>query len=351
MAHNVALTVVLGAGTSYDCVDARNNGDQRYRPPLVEQLFDPRESSFDNILNKYPKARALSSFIRSEMQKGASLEEVLRGLESHPNVNVRKQYWQVPLYLQELLGEVSSHYVRAGGTKFDELIFRIERSSYSHVFYVSLNYDLFLEKALENMHGIKFIRLNDYLHAKWSFIKLHGSVNWWRAVITNDKSQEDIFECLDSLNTLTLHDEIRVTSSYQERRRLEGYLYYPALAAPVAEKSLFQCHPSLVEQTRSFITNCEDFLFLGFSGRDRHVLDLLRETPKVRKFAIVNGGEEAGVHALHAIRNVNKRFDPHVAFPGHPQILRMGFNEFVASELDAFLASPGASEPELGVSA
>jgi hypothetical protein len=52
------LVILLGAGSSYDCVDSEHNlVEASYRPPLVHQLFDSR-ACFDAILNKYLGARA-----------------------------------------------------------------------------------------------------------------------------------------------------------------------------------------------------------------------------------------------------------------------------------------------------
>lgn len=332
------LAVILGAGASHDCVQpGKNEVRAQYRPPMVEQLFDPRPGSFNPILNNYPKARALSSFILSKVGQGVSLEAILRDLESDPNVHVKRQYWQVPLYLQELLGEVSVHYVVSGGTKFDELVFQIERSKYDELLYVTLNYDLFMERALENLYGVVFNNLNAYVQKKWSFVKLHGSVNWGQRILNDDQRQGHVLPFLDSLDSnLELHDEIVLLPRYQIRERTDGHLYYPALAVPVEGKRLFSCHLSLVDRTQTFFSSCQDFLFIGFSARDVHVLQLLTRIQKVRKFAVVNGGEKPAQIALQFIVLANHEF--HLSTS--PWVTHMGFREFVASgELEKFLSS------------
>lgn len=313
-----------------------------FQPPLVEELFSPRPRSFNPILNKYPRARALSSYILSKLAQGKSLETILRELESDKNPNVRKQFWQVPLYLQELMGEVTAHYFVSGGTKFEELALCIERSNYDEVLYITLNYDLFMENALRGLYGIIFNNLNSYVQNKWALVKLHGSVDWGRRIQNQDDGrQNDLMAFLDSIEAeLVLGDEIVWLPGYQLRGRIhEGRFYYPALALPIADKSSFSCHPSLVERTRAFFNSCQDYLFIGFSARDLHVLQLLSHAPRVRKFALVSGSEHAARQAIENIAAMNHQFDLGDRFPNAPKALQMGFREFVSSgELERFLA-------------
>lgn len=59
------LTVIVGAGASYDCVaDGATDYDGSWRPPLTSNLFDLRPG-FSEILQKYPRAVALSDEIRA----------------------------------------------------------------------------------------------------------------------------------------------------------------------------------------------------------------------------------------------------------------------------------------------
>lgn len=130
MANGRTLTVLLGAGASYDCASSPTSVvKDEFRPPLVKELFKNRPG-FNNILTKYPKAEALSETIRARLanhENSENLETILRELDSEESIYLKKRLWEVPLYLQELLGEVSEHYVESGGTRFDTLISEIER--------------------------------------------------------------------------------------------------------------------------------------------------------------------------------------------------------------------------------
>src|SRR4249919_2343903 len=102
------LAVILGAGSSYDC-GFESDVDPEWRPPLVGQLFANRNSTFNPILSRYRRAESFAHEIRSEVRKGTEAFEKNLGSFAHsPDVNVRRAYAEVPFYLQELLGEVSS---------------------------------------------------------------------------------------------------------------------------------------------------------------------------------------------------------------------------------------------------
>ena len=145
MTERRILTILIGAGASYDCAGGVTGETATdYQPPLVEQLFEPKPT-FDAVLSKYTRARALSATIRSRVAAGESLEEVFRDLASESSMFLRRQYWQVPLYLQELLGEVSSHFIRSGGSHFDLLIGEAERSTYDEILYVTVGVQTFVD--------------------------------------------------------------------------------------------------------------------------------------------------------------------------------------------------------------
>ena len=59
---------------------------------------------------------------------------------------------------------------------------------------------------------------------------------------------------------------------------------------PVPDKYEFVCPPSHVEALRTFLADCEDYLFIGFSARDDPFLDFFGKTVKrVRRLAVVTG--------------------------------------------------------------
>jgi hypothetical protein len=98
------LVVVIGAGASKDCVaqGSISEFDNEFRPPLTRELFEFRPS-FNKILQKYPKVRALSEELRTRLRDGEGLESVLKEIDDNSNLQVKKQVLEIQLYLQELL--------------------------------------------------------------------------------------------------------------------------------------------------------------------------------------------------------------------------------------------------------
>jgi hypothetical protein len=102
------LVIVLGAGASLDCAVV---GNDTYRPPLTRDLFDRR---FDPILIRYPLAQRAASDIRVVVGSGAeAIEAFLRERLRHSkDPYAQARYREVPLYLHELMLEVSRNYTR-----------------------------------------------------------------------------------------------------------------------------------------------------------------------------------------------------------------------------------------------
>ncbi len=72
-----ALTVILGAGSSYDCAsDSVAEVEQSFRPPLTRDLF-AATVPFSYILHKYRRAEALSDEIRIRIAQGENVESIL----------------------------------------------------------------------------------------------------------------------------------------------------------------------------------------------------------------------------------------------------------------------------------
>ncbi len=335
------LAVILGAGASFDCVEEGiTDYDDQYKPPLVGELFAFRRS-FNAILRKYPNAEALSDEIRKKVGSGTSLEAILRQLSSEENFAIRKQYWEIPLYLQELLGEVSSHFVRFGGTKFDTLVREIERSTVKETLFLTVNYDLFLDNALHRLYGITFHHIDSYCppRSRWSLVKLHGSVNWGRELLNTDSPGGDSVQLLNLVkDEIKLEENIKVLGGYQENSRfIENKFFYPSLAVPIEGKDEFACPKEHVQKASSFFKSCRNFLIIGFSALDEHVLTKLKGVPAVRKLTVVNGRPEWAMDAIERIAAKNPEF----SHERHPDCLyEGGFREFVASgALERFLGS------------
>lgn len=307
------LAVILGAGSSHDCVTENITAiDTDYRPPLTKDLFS-FHPKFNEILHKYQTAEALSERIRTRINAGESLESILRSLQCEPNRLVRRWYYGIPLYLQELLGEVSDRFVKTGATKFETLIAEIERSAYERVLYLTLNYDLFLEKALRKLYPMDLKDPSQYITSgnKWGLVKLHGSVNWGKKLANLSAGLQDHNRILEQIpDEIVFDSEVQILSGWRdESRYIEDSFYYPALTVPLEGKDEFVCPKEHSDHAEQFLRDCADFLVIGFSAVDGHVLNLIGKVNDVKKLTIVNQDRASAIQTLDRLIRVNNHFD------------------------------------------
>jgi hypothetical protein len=327
------LMVVLGAGASHDCADrdtaAQVNDD--YRPPLARDIF---ARNFDRILSHYPAVTARLDELRTKLAKGGNFEEIFRALlesaERHQN------YWplQLPLYLRELFWTISLDYLR-GSSKFDTLVRRVLESYFEEVMFFNLNYDLFLEDALTNYDHHEFGALSSYIPVskKWRHVKPHGSVNWAKILENSpvDGTGRPVPSRLQEMPVFS--SELRVVMWNRHSNDFyipgggpPGYLY-PQVVVPTDRPKTFVCPKDHVDQARTFVQNCGDFLLIGFSGRDEDVVDLLQAMPSHSQLAIVGKGDARTIfkRISSSVRSLKSK---KLALSFHD----IGFSKFVGNE-------------------
>jgi hypothetical protein len=291
------LTVILGAGASYDCADPKTaasvNG--QYRPPLAKGIFDAR---FDKILEHYPKVERRLDELRTRLADSDNFEQVFRDLLDSAKRN--ENYWplQVPLYLRELFWTISCDYMK-GSSKFDTLVRRVlEAPPFEHVMFINLNYDLFLEHALEGYDHHEFADLSSYIpqSKKWLYVKPHGSVNWGSILENCPKDASgmphpsQLWEMPKLSSELRLVGWNRSSHSFYPVGGSPGGYPYPRIVVPTDSPKEFVCPQSHTDQARSFTDGCTNFLLVGFSGRDNDVVDMLRSIPVGSRLTIVGKG-------------------------------------------------------------
>lgn len=279
------LVVTLGAGASYDCIDTNlvTNYSSQYRPPLVNDLF---RLTFDEILNNHLHVKAIVDEFRRKLREQWTFEQLLKNLEQRSSLVMKKAAWEVPLYLKALFGFISTNFLQQANTKYINLINYIEESKYSEVLFLTTNYDLGVEYALSNLK--KFHSVSSYIDGKYALVKLHGSVNWGQKVLDLQHIPTSTVSYIASLtNKPTVAEEINITPDYSQHT-YGNHFYYPRISSPIEGKNDFACPIEHLQFAKSFINNCSDFLFIGFSGSDEHVLKLFANAINIRKIKIVN---------------------------------------------------------------
>lgn len=264
--------------------------NERLVPPLTVDLFDERR--YDEVLSRYNLAHQAGRLLNEQMGQGDALglEHALHSLKHSAFAHHKHMAMAVPPYLQELLHQVSEdRYTQA--VNYDRLIEQLLRLEY--VFFVSLNYDVLLDRRLDGHHQLW--ELEDYLGTSrnWSLIKPHGSVNWSHLTTTAYAPAAPPIDL--SVDRSTFFFE-RPTASLQQLRpaaepSASTTRVYPALAMPEGPDDTLV----LPGEHRKFfldsITAARkiDILVIGYSGLDRQILDLIGSAGcEVRHMTIVN---------------------------------------------------------------
>lgn len=287
------LVAILGAGASRGCGEFdeqiwQPTLDVRI-PPLTVDLFD--ESKYGQVLRKYDLAHQAGRFIAEERAQNDALglEAALHLLSTSTYAHHRHMAIAVPPYLQDLLFAVGELYPAA--LYYDRLIERLLRLPY--VFFVSLNYDLILDRRLSaHRHLSDF---DSYISddKNWSLIKPHGSVNWW-----HEASEVYISEAppatlqWDPASFSCVPPETDRSTLFPQEFANPGITArYPALAAPEGPDDRLVLP---AEHNDFFFDGLHkahevDVLVVGYSGLDREILGVIKRAgPKIRHMTTVS---------------------------------------------------------------
>lgn len=315
------LVVIIGAGASYDCVDPNDYVVRGLKPPLTKELFDNRQAFLD-ALDNYPGARNVSAKLVASVTGGKPIEVAIReGMESANRV-IRKCYDEVPLYLQNIIGQVSNGYITRGANRYHAMIEDIESRTggmFRSVMYLSLNYDTLLERALRDWYQVGFVNLPDYLPSgdrKWALVKPHGSITWGFPLFptAHVDVQNDEYWLRELLQLMRDNDkeprpvptDLKIVSPTS--RLLDGQLMYPALAAPAVGKTEFICPPEHTRFCETVMAEATDLLVVGCALMDMDVIALLAKGVKIRNLMIANGSQQFGADALENLSHNIEHF-------------------------------------------
>ncbi len=334
-AQTNTLTIILGAGASYDCADrtTANQVNVQWRPPLAREIFAQR---FDGILNWYPLVTARLDELRTKLAKNGNFEELFRDLLESAERN--QAYWplQVPLYIRHLFWTISQDYYQ-GSSKFDTLVRCVLESSFERIMFINLNYDLFLEDALTNYDRHEFDTLGSYApkSKKWLFVKPHGSVNWAKVLKDCPRASYGSFLPTQLEKMPIFSSELVVVNWHRHHHTFEipgdgpdGYLY-PQLVIPTDRPKEFVCPQDQVDQAKTVLQACGKFLLIGFSGRDGDVVELLRSIPNGSCLEIVSDSKR---EAREVFKRMSSRVPSLASMELELSFHGSGFSKFLESE-------------------
>ncbi len=182
---------------------------------------------------------------------------------------------------------------------------------------------------------------------KWALIKLHGSVNWARQLMTSAGPEpNDPFRVktltryaleakLDDevvLRTVDVEDPASLLPARVDTRVDTPNLYYPAISVPLGGDEATPSCPAdhlVALERRLQEADGLHLLFLGYSGYDADVLRLVAESGKTyRSITIVDPDESVQERILAGLGSFPK---------ARTRYLKALFSEFVRDHLDGVL--------------
>jgi SIR2-like domain len=309
------LTVIFGAGTSYDSVPARpsNNGvAYPFRPPLANDLFADRElfadtlALFERIVPIVPRLRHL---------RGKSIESVLREIQDEAVQNpVRyQQLMAVRYYIECMLWECEHHWEAEakGVTNYKSLLDEIAhwRKNREPVCLITFNYDTLLEDALPVV-GPPITKLEDYVFGNPEFrvFKLHGSINWARTLRESGRYGDHnawavARQHIDRAAELRIGDFFVRVEDRPVGLTATQVPLVPAIAIPVEQKNHFECPSDHLRILEELLPHTDRLILIGWRATEDHFLDLLTKHVKNARLGLAVSGSEA--EARQAIARID----------------------------------------------
>ncbi len=284
------------------------------------------------------------SVIRTDVRGDhLTLEQSLRKQGESSNRLITRQLSHIPLAFHHYFWEVSNNYT-SEAINYSVLLNKTIGADIDTAF-VTVNYDTLLEQSITKIMKEKFIDLSSYYtNGNWLLIKLHGSVGWgvpW-------DSDPAIGSATSALETFGVPDikanRIRIGINRDLQRSVEPQTYYyPAMVLPVEDKYGFLCPNEHIDAFRTFLLDCRNFLFVGFSAKDRDLLDFLKlnipqvapnNEPGVTNLGIVTGDDSETHSVLQRLSAVTVQFRN----PLYPtKLYNKGFSDFLRRSIDPFL--------------
>jgi len=323
------LVVIFGAGASYDSVAPRFAEAEHaevWRPPLARQLFEARPGTFGPAMQKFPVARALFMRLDAAIARGILVEDEIQRIVDEigdDELGIR-QLTGLRFYLQQIIWDAGTQWSRAafGQTNYVILSDAIERWRRRHneeVTYLTFNYDLMLEDALEPFFAIT--GFESYVAGPTRLIKAHGSVDWGHAVVqralngAGDHRRDLIYNAPSWWREASgwyrfVGSNI---STPGPRREAAHELLYPALALPTTGKLGFECPSDHLAALEDNIKRMTTLLVIGWRAQERHALALLAEARQAITGLVVSGTAESAASIAAVLGETMPRLEAQTA--------------------------------------
>jgi len=294
--------VIFGAGASHDATALfpSTTDGHKDRPPVTDQLFD--QARFRDSIGHFSACGALVTDVRETLaaarQKGEarSVEQVLDQIQQQAEEGSRRRQRQLMAfryYVQEVVGSTAGRFgdLVAGQTNHQTLINRIEEWREDHssesVCLVTFNYDTLIERALQDVLGLRFQEIKDYIgRGGYTLLKLHGSVNWLQPIDIeathpfpawiggpDDQIRQQLIE---RAGEYEVDDGTFQVVADPKMIRVGDNFAVPAIAIPIQGKRSFVCPADYPNKFKDCLRETTKLMLVGWRGAEAHFLALWR---------------------------------------------------------------------------
>jgi hypothetical protein len=335
--------VIFGAGASYDSFSSLppetwDRPSLPDRPSLAKELFLPLQE-FRGISRNYRRLQPLVPYLEATENVEDVLEEFR--VKAETDAECRSQLLAIRYYLREVIASCQRDWTRRtyGVSNYKTLLDQVRGCS--RVCFVTFNYDMLMEHALEGI-DIPTGTIGEYTsHPKYSLIKLHGSIDWqlWIPKRGNESvrrfnkqpSAQDMIHAAPIIGDRFIIDKSGHTPS--RLPATEIWFSLPALAIPVVSKQTFVCPPEHIDALALLIPEVTKIAIVGWRAGERHFLKMLKDglTKAVPVIAVCENAE--------ARAETYKRMEE-AGIPAHfSDAAPGGFTDFVVNRrIEPFLA-------------
>ncbi len=343
--------IILGAGASMDYLRAddhiehRNNNYSKYRAPLMYQLFD--DTRFHEVLSRHPEIDSLVSDAMNAMSRSnANFEDYLTNARDNlakNNPTIYSQLLSLIFYLADLFSEISEKYYYPRN-HYKDLLHKIDNYCGGQACFVNFNYDLLLERSLNEHSAGKFnySNLDNYTNSNIKIIKIHGACNWRynpQTVQSKETTAVNFFSNFSKELILgTNKDQIypfadditNVNFNPDYSEGLKSWIVkLPALALPLKNKPAnYVCNESHINILKESIKKADRILVIGWRGTDQYLLSLLKSELGDRKIDVTVVTKQTTPESTigYFVNNVPQ-------FEIHPEdVNQIGFSEFMKTD-------------------
>ncbi len=262
---------------------------EQHRPPLANRLFDHRPQFID-AMNLFSECKPLIPHLR---RAGVAVEQELarfqQEADSYPGGH--SQLAAIRYYLRKAIWECQTRWygVHSGVTNYLTFLDEVERwraQTCERVCFVTFNYDLMLEEAMLQLLHLGVDSMERYYSwPHYSLFKLHGSVNWGRAVqgIYRQGRHATSFipQLIQGVQPDSHLGEFHLCDLQMEPGQNADVVLYPALSIPLHQKDEFSCPKMHLTKLEAILPKVTKIITIGWRGAEQEFLKMLKFSRKM----------------------------------------------------------------------